>query len=78
MPHGKTEKALEAVVCVATATIASYIGAGGLGDLIFRGVARANNSMVAWGAIPAILMSLLVHRGLTFIERRLKATASPH
>lgn len=68
---------ISAVISVATATIASYIGAGGLGDLIFRGVARANNAMVAWGAVPAILMSLLVHRLLTLLQRRLQARADP-
>lgn len=62
---------LAAVTCVATATVASYVGAGGLGDLIFRGVGRAHNAMVAWGALPAILMSLAAHAGLTALERRL-------
>ena len=68
---------ISAVICVATATIASYIGAGGLGDLIFRGVARANNAMVAWGAVPAILMSLAIHRLLSVLERRTQARANP-
>jgi len=68
---------ISAVVSVATATVASYIGAGGLGDLIFRGVARANNAMVLWGAIPAITMSLIAHRLLTWFERRLQAKAAP-
>ncbi len=69
---------ISAVVCVATATIASYIGAGGLGDLIFRGVGRANNAMVAWGAIPAIGMSLTVHTALTLFERRLQSRTAPN
>ena len=64
---------ISAVVCVATATIASYIGAGGLGDLIFRGVGRANNAMVAWGALPAIALSLAVHQALSALERGLKS-----
>lgn len=68
---------ISAVVCVATATVASYIGAGGLGDLIFRGVGRANPAMVAWGAVPAILMSLAAHWALSRLERRLKARAAP-
>ncbi|PCI38592.1 MAG: glycine/betaine ABC transporter substrate-binding protein [Elusimicrobia bacterium] len=69
---------ISAVVCVATATIASYIGAGGLGDLIFRGVGRANNAMVAWGALPAIALSLMVHTGLTQFERRLQSKTAPN
>ncbi len=66
---------LSAVSCVATATVASYVGAGGLGDLIFRGVGRANDAMVAWGALPAILMSLGAHAGLSWVERRLARRA---
>ena len=66
---------ISAVICVATATIASYIGAGGLGDLIFRGVGRANNAMVAWGAVPAIALSLAVHTALSWFERKLKEGA---
>lgn len=68
---------ISTVICVATATIASYIGAGGLGDLIFRGVGRANRAMIAWGAIPAIAMSLGAHWLLSRMERRLKARANP-
>jgi osmoprotectant transport system permease protein len=68
---------ISAVVCVATATIASYIGAGGLGDLIFRGVGRANNAMVAWGALPAIGLSLVVHKLLSWLEGRLRSRAAP-
>lgn len=64
-----------AVTCVATATVASYVGAGGLGDLIFRGVGRANDAMVAWGAAPAILMSLAAHAGLGAVEARLARRA---
>lgn len=64
-----------AVTCVATATVASYVGAGGLGDLIFRGVGRANDAMVAWGAAPAILMSLAAHGSLSWAEGRLARRA---
>lgn len=68
---------ISAVVCVATATVASYIGAGGLGDLIFRGVGRGNGAMVAWGAVPAIAMSLAAHQALALLERRLRAKTHP-
>jgi len=68
---------ISSVICVATATIASYIGAGGLGDLIFRGVGRYNHAMVAWGAVPAIAMSLIIHRALTLLEHKLEARAVP-
>ncbi|MDE2292656.1 MAG: ABC transporter permease [Elusimicrobia bacterium] len=66
---------LAAVMCVATATVAAYVGAGGLGDLIFRGVGRANDAMVAWGAVPAIAMSLFAHGSLTWVEKRLTRRA---
>jgi len=62
---------MSAVLCLGTATVASYIGAGGLGDLIFRGVGRGNPFMVAWGAIPATVMAVGVHLFLLRLERRL-------
>lgn len=67
---------ISAVLCVATATAASYIGAGGLGDLIFRGVARGDSALVAQGAIPAIAMSLFAQYSLLAVERRLRRWAS--
>lgn len=63
---------MSAVGCLGIATVASYIGAGGLGDLIFRGVGRGNYAMVAWGAIPATLMAVGLHLALTAWERRLR------
>jgi osmoprotectant transport system permease protein len=62
---------MSAVLCLGTATVASYIGAGGLGDLIFRGVGRGNPVMVAWGAIPVTLMAVGAHLFLLRLERRL-------
>src|SRR5215467_10482413 len=46
------------VISVGLATIAAAIGAGGLGELIFRGLAMVNNSVILAGAIPAALMAL--------------------
>lgn len=63
---------MSAVWCLGIATVASYIGAGGLGDLIFRGVGRGNYAMVAWGAIPASAMAVSAHLLLTWWERRLR------
>lgn len=63
---------ISAVWCLGTATVASYIGAGGLGDLIFRGVGRGNAHMVAWGALPVTVMAVVLHLGLTALERRLR------
>ena len=57
------------VTCVGIATIAAAIGAGGLGELIFRGVASVDNSLVLAGAIPAALLALLADGGLGLLER---------
>ena len=59
------------VTCVGVATIAAAIGAGGLGELIFRGVASVDNSLVLAGAIPAALLALCADAGLGWLEKRL-------
>jgi osmoprotectant transport system permease protein len=59
------------VTCVGVATIAAAIGAGGLGELIFRGVASVDNGLVLAGAIPAALLALLADGFLGLIEKRL-------
>lgn len=46
------------VLAVGIATIAAAVGAGGLGELIFRGVASLDNRLVLAGAIPAALLAL--------------------
>jgi osmoprotectant transport system permease protein len=58
------------VTCVGVATIAAAIGAGGLGELIFRGVASVDNSLVLAGAIPAALLALCADGALGFLEKR--------
>jgi osmoprotectant transport system permease protein len=60
------------VISVGVATIAAAIGAGGLGTLIFRGVAMVDNRLVLAGAVPAALMAILADLVLTWIERALK------
>jgi osmoprotectant transport system permease protein len=59
------------VTCVGVATIAAAIGAGGLGELIFRGVASVDNALVLAGAIPAALLALVADAGLGWMEKRL-------
>jgi osmoprotectant transport system permease protein len=59
------------VVCVGVATIAAAIGAGGLGELIFRGVASVDNGLVLAGAVPAALLALAADAGLGWLERKL-------
>ncbi|MDE2490802.1 MAG: ABC transporter permease [Elusimicrobia bacterium] len=62
---------MSTVLVIGAATVASYVGAGGLGDLIFRGVGRGDADMVAWGALPATALAVVAHLGLTALERRL-------
>jgi osmoprotectant transport system permease protein len=60
------------VISVGLATIAAAIGAGGLGELIFRGLAMVNNQLILAGAIPAALLALLADFGLGWLEGRLR------
>ncbi len=61
------------VISVGVATIAAAIGAGGLGEYIFRGLAMVNNQLILAGAIPAAMLALLADVSLGLIERRLGA-----
>jgi osmoprotectant transport system permease protein len=57
------------VTCVGIATIAAAVGAGGLGELIFRGVASIDNRLVLAGAVPAALLALAADGMLGILER---------
>ena len=59
------------VLSVGLATIAAAIGGGGLGELIFLGLAMVNNTVILAGAVPAALMALLADVLLGWIETRL-------
>jgi osmoprotectant transport system permease protein len=59
------------VISVGLATIAAAIGAGGLGEYIFRGLAMVNNQVILAGAIPAALMALSADLVLGWLEKRL-------
>lgn len=48
------------VINVGTATLAAFIGAGGLGDFIFLGISRSLDALVLIGAVPAALLALLI------------------
>lgn len=62
------------VISVGTATIAAAIGAGGLGEFIFRGVASVNNQLILAGAVPAAALALLADVGLGLVERRMRGS----
>src|SRR5688572_10288418 len=60
-----------AVVGVGSATIAAAIGAGGLGQYVYRGLSMVDSTVILAGAIPAALLALLVDAGLLWLERQL-------
>jgi osmoprotectant transport system permease protein len=60
-----------AVITIGVATIAAAIGAGGLGEFIFRGIAMVDNGVILAVAIPAALMALLADVMLGAGERLL-------
>ena len=63
------------VTCVGIATIAAAVGAGGLGELIFRGIASVDNRLVLAGAVPAALLALAADAALGLLERRFTVPA---
>jgi osmoprotectant transport system permease protein len=63
------------VTCVGIATIAAAVGAGGLGELIFRGVASVDNRLVLAGAVPAALLALVADGALGLLERWFRVRA---
>jgi len=62
------------VISVGLATIAAAIGAGGLGEFIFRGLAMVSNQLILVGAIPAAALAMLADVSLGWLEKRL----APH
>jgi osmoprotectant transport system permease protein len=58
-----------AVITVGAATLAAFIGAGGLGEPIVAGLALADTRMILSGALPAALLALLVDAALGLVER---------
>lgn len=62
------------VTTVGVATIAAAIGAGGLGEFVFRGLAMVDNDVILAGAIPAAILALLADAVLGRAE---KVVANP-
>jgi osmoprotectant transport system permease protein len=56
------------VLNVGTATLAAFIGAGGLGAFILRGIAMSNNNLILAGAIPVSILAIIADRLLKGIE----------
>jgi osmoprotectant transport system permease protein len=61
-----------AVIDVGTATLAAFIGAGGLGEPIVAGLALSDTRMILSGAIPAALLAIAVDGALALVERRVR------
>jgi osmoprotectant transport system permease protein len=61
-----------AVLTVGTATLAAFIGAGGLGVPIVAGLQLADTTRILSGALPAAALALVVDRGLAGVERLLR------
>ncbi|MEM6345745.1 MAG: ABC transporter permease/substrate-binding protein [Bacteroidota bacterium] len=65
------------VINVGVATLAAYIGAGGLGEFIFGGISLNNSLMILAGAIPAALLAVIFDQLLARIQKGRKRNASP-
>jgi osmoprotectant transport system permease protein len=61
-----------AVLTVGITTMAALVGAGGLGELVFQGIAMMDNRMTLAGAIPIAAMALILDQVLGLVERRLR------
>lgn len=59
------------VTSIGTATIAAAVGGGGLGVLIFRGVATLDSRQILAGAVPAAILALLFEGVLQWFEKKL-------
>jgi osmoprotectant transport system permease protein len=60
------------VISVGLATIAAAIGAGGLGEFIFRGLAMVDDRVILAGAVPAAILALSADFLVGWLERRLR------
>ncbi len=68
LPVIMTGVRVASVTAVGLMTMAAFIGAGGLGNLVFSGIRTVNNNQILAGAIPACLLALFVDFLLGMIE----------
>jgi osmoprotectant transport system permease protein len=61
-----------AVVTVGTATLATFVGAGGLGEPIQEGLSMLDDRLILMGAVPAALLALAVDGALALVERAVR------
>ena len=61
-----------AVITIGTATLATFVGGGGLGEPIQEGLSMLDNRLVLLGAIPAAILALVVDGLLALVERAVR------
>jgi osmoprotectant transport system permease protein len=67
---------ITAVTQISVATVAAYINAGGLGDLIFQGITQDFGEKIVDGAVLTSLLAIVADEGLKHVERRLRANTA--
>ena len=70
-PHILAGIRTAAVISIGTATLAAFIGAGGLGEPIVTGLALNNTSLILQGAIPAALLAVATEIAFSGLERQM-------
>jgi osmoprotectant transport system permease protein len=68
---------IAAVTVISVTVVAAYVNAGGLGTIIFNGIAGDHAPKIVTGALAACLLAIAVDTSLAALERRLKARRSP-
>jgi osmoprotectant transport system permease protein len=66
------------VLIIGVATLAALIGAGGLGDLIYRGIAMSNSPLILAGALPAALLAIFFDFSLKYLETKSQPRGGKH
>lgn len=77
LPSIMTGLRLACVWSVGIATLSAFIGAGGLGDFINRGLALNNSRLLLLGAIPAALLAVVLDAGVGWLQHRLQPWKTP-
>ncbi|HKP51213.1 MAG TPA: ABC transporter permease [Chloroflexia bacterium] len=62
---------IAAIEVIASATLATFIGGGGLGEFVFRGLTLARDDILLAGAVPIAALALIAEVALAYLQRRL-------
>ncbi len=65
------------VMQISVATVAAYISAGGLGDIIFQGITQDFTEKIVAGAVLAAALAVAADESLRLLERRLRPVVRP-